>query len=81
MPDRKPTPPREREEPDAYDRDLVRDNDRTEGGQRGSLPSADGEPYDEGLVDRHLQKDRTGQAQSPAELNLDQPEKGKKGRR
>ncbi len=83
MPERNPTPPSEREpdDRDAYDRDLLRDNDRTDGGQRGRAPEADGERYDDDLVDRHRQKDRTGQAQSPVELNLDQPEKHKEGHR
>jgi len=70
---------------DEYERDLERDNRREAEGRTGP----DAEPYRPTPEERHLagtgesgrvypQKDRTGQAQSPVEETLDQPEKEKK---
>ena len=70
---------------DEYERDLERDNRR----QAGTADEADGgdrndrnvaaEQFEAGGGTYNDQKDRTGQAQSPRELNLNQPPKQKEG--
>lgn len=79
MPQSNPTPPRDREEKDAYDRDLLRDSGQAEGGREAGAPDVAQEHFEEGLGGRNFQKDRTGQAQSPVEQNLDQPENHREG--
>ena len=76
-----------RGEPDNYDRDLDRDNRRQAEGLTDVEPRGGAEPgitesrrqLREGMGTEHLQKDRKGQAQSPAELNPNQPPKRKEG--
>jgi hypothetical protein len=73
--------------PDEFDETLQRDNERRVRGnadQDYQLTRESGaglsQPHVE-FGDTNRQKDRTGQAQSPRELNLDQPEKKKEGHR
>ena len=75
--------------PDAYDRDLERDNRRqaenlTEVEPRGGAerePTEAQRQLEAGMGPRNVQKDRTGQAQSPVELTPNQPPKDKEGHR
>ena len=74
-------------QPDEYDRDLERDSRRaTEGGPDRDAGSSAAAPRTGGQEQMHAtmagegpQKDRKGQAQSPRELNLDQPPRHKEG--
>ncbi|HEY0972500.1 MAG TPA: hypothetical protein VGE02_16135 [Gemmatimonadales bacterium] len=76
-----------RGEPDNYDRDLVRDNRRQVEGIAEVEPRGGAEPdiseaqrqLRAGMGTGNLQKDRKGQAQSPVEMNLNQPPKKKEG--
>lgn len=67
---------------DEYERDLERDNRRQAG---TAEPGDDGdrnpaaEQFESAGGTYNDQKDRTGQAQSPRELNLNQPPKQKEG--
>ena len=77
-----------RDAPDAFDGDLARDNARRARGNsmedfRSTQESGAGlsQPHAQSFGDENRQKDRTGQAQSPRELNLDQPEGKKEGHR
>ena len=74
-----------RGEPDNYDRDLERDNRRQVEGivevePRGGAERGINEEQRQlraGMGTENLQKDRKGQAQSPVEMNLNQPPKKK----
>lgn len=79
MSEKQPTPPRDREEKDAYDRDLMRDNDRAEAGRQPGDPDVAQEHFEQGLGNRNYQADRKGQAQSPVEEGLNQPERKQEG--
>lgn len=76
-----------RGEPDNYDRDLERDNRRQAEGIAEVEPRGGAEPglndaqrqLRAGMGTENLQKDRKGQAQSPVEMNLNQPPKDKEG--
>lgn len=66
---------------DEYERDLERDNRRQAGtaddaGDERNVPA---EQFEAGGGTYNDQKDRKGQAQSPRELNLNQPPKQKEG--
>lgn len=89
---RKPSPEQHDNEntratPDEFDETLQRDNERRVRGAADEdyqLTRESGaglsQPHVE-FGDTNRQKDRTGQAQSPRELNLDQPEEKKEGHR
>ena len=79
MVDKGPTPPRERTDEDSFDRDLLRDNDQAGGTRRADAPDVAQEQLEEVLGGSNFQKDRKGQAQSPVELNIDQPPKPQEG--
>ena len=79
MVDNDPTPPRERADKDSFDRDLLRDNGQPEGTRRADAPDVAHEQLEEGLGGYNFQKDRKGQAQSPVELNDNQPPRRKEG--
>lgn len=75
---------------DEYERDLERDNRQqagtTEPSPRSGRPETDdrdrnpaAEQFEAAGGTYNDQKDRTGQAQSPRELNLNQPPKRKEG--
>ena len=68
---------------DEYERDLERDNQRQAGTTDATAEDRDGNlPVDQFASaggTYNDQKDRTGQAQSPRELNLNQPPKRKEG--
>jgi hypothetical protein len=73
-----------RGQPDQYDRDLEHDgHGPTEAERRSELApgarSVAEEQFLAGAGPRNVQKDRKGQAQSPVELNLNQPEHRKEG--
>lgn len=84
---RKPSPEHHDNEhtratPDAYDADLERDNQRRVSGDAGPQSGTGvSQMHAQSFADENRQKDRTGQAQSPRELNLDQPEGKKEGHR
>lgn len=77
------------DQPDQYDRDLVRDNRRQAENMPEVEPRGGAEPemseaqrqYEAGAGPRNFQKDRTGQAQSPVELTPNEPPKDKEGHR
>lgn len=73
---------------DEYERDLERDNRRqagtagdADGGDRGDAGERNvaAEQFEAAGGTYNDQKDRKGQAQSPRELNLNQPPKQKEG--
>lgn len=75
-----------RGQPDQYDRELEHDNrGPTEAERRSELApgarSVAEEQFLAGAGPRNYQKDRKGQAQSPVELNTNQPEEKREGHR
>ena len=67
-------------QPDEYDRDLERDSRRaTDGAADRGAGAAGQEQMHTAMAGEGPQKDRKGQAQSPRELNLDQPPRHKEG--